>query len=146
MEDVFATDIEDMWTAISDPERLARWVAEIEGDLVPGGMVDATFTSGWEGTGRIDICEAPHRLVVTMSPGAEDETVIEAILTVEGALTRLVVEERGIPADEASAHGAGWQTHIEDLASYLNGQERGIWRERVMELKSTYEAMARDLG
>ena len=32
-----------------------------------------------------------------MSPGEEDETVIEARVFPEGSMTRLVVEERGLP-------------------------------------------------
>jgi hypothetical protein len=30
--------------------------------------------SGWEGPGRVDECQPPRHLLVTMSPGREDET------------------------------------------------------------------------
>ncbi len=33
MEDRFSTDIDDLWSALTDPQRLARWIAEVEGDL-----------------------------------------------------------------------------------------------------------------
>ena len=130
MEDQFGTTIDDLWSAITDPERLANWVARVSGDLRPGGAIEATFTSGWEGPGRIDVCKAPHRLLVTMSPGAPDQTVIEATLTAMGTSTLLVVEERGIPIDDAAGHGAGWQVHIEDLGTHLAGREVGNWRDR----------------
>jgi hypothetical protein len=68
----------------------------------------ATFTSGWEGHGRVDECEPLRHLLVTMSPGREDETVIEAVIVADGDQTRLVVEERGLPLEELAAHGAGW--------------------------------------
>jgi DNA-binding transcriptional ArsR family regulator len=45
------TDIEDLWSALTEPPRLARWIGEIEGDLRHGGEFRARFTSGWEGTG-----------------------------------------------------------------------------------------------
>ena len=51
-----------------------------------------------------------------MEPGTDVETELEAWLTAEGDRTRLVVEERGLPAAALHFHGAGWQVHLEDLA------------------------------
>jgi uncharacterized protein YndB with AHSA1/START domain len=138
MEDLYDTGIEDLWSAVTDPRRLARWIAEVEGDLRPGGRIHARFTSSWDGPGRIDVCRAPHRLVVTMTPGTPEETVIEAVLVAEGDGTRLVVEERGLRLDELAAHGAGWQAHIEDLAAHLDGTERAEWKTRWTELMPGY--------
>ena len=145
MEDLYDTDIADLWSALTDPRRLSRWVATVEGDLRPGGTVHALFTSGWEGPGQIAICQAPDHLAVTMEPGTPDETVIEATLTTEQGRTRLVIEERGIPVDALFVHGAGWQAHVEDLAAYLSGAETADWATRVTELRSTYLDIAGDL-
>jgi uncharacterized protein YndB with AHSA1/START domain len=58
MEDRFDTDIGDVWSALTDPSRLARWYGEVEGDLRLGGQFRARlFASGWEGTGRVDAFE-----------------------------------------------------------------------------------------
>ena len=63
MEDRFDTDIDDLWSALTDPSRLARWLGEFEGDLRLGGEFRARFlASGWEGTGRVEACEPPRRL------------------------------------------------------------------------------------
>ena len=35
--DVYDTDLADLWSAITEPDRLARWVATVEGDLRLGG-------------------------------------------------------------------------------------------------------------
>ncbi len=134
----YDTDIDDLWSALTDAQRLARWIAEVEGDFRLGGDFRATFTSGWEGSGRVDMCEPPRHLLVTMTPGGEDETVIEAELVADGDQTRLVVEERGLPLEELAAHGAGWQTHVEDLAAHLEGRERTDWRSRWNELAPSY--------
>src|SRR5215831_2716204 len=96
VEDVYDTDLADLWSAVTEPDRLARWIATVDGDLRVGGIIQARFTSSWEGPGRIDVCDAPHRLVVTMQPGTDDEAVIEAVLVADGERTRLVVEERGL--------------------------------------------------
>ena len=66
MEDRFNTDIDDLWSALTEPSRLARWYGQVEGDLRAGGEFRLlVHGSGWEGTGRIEACEPPRRLVVT---------------------------------------------------------------------------------
>lgn len=142
MEDLYHTDIDDLWSALTDPRRLARWVADVEGDLRLGGQIHARFTSSWEGPGRIDVCQAPHHLAVTMSPSMPDETVIEATLTAEQDKTRLVIQELGIPLGELAAHGAGWQAHVEDLAAHIHGRQAGNWPTRWTALAPAYQDLA----
>lgn len=143
VEDVYDTDIDDLWDAITEPARLGRWVASVEGDLRPGGLFRASFTSGWDGGGRVEVCEAPHRLLLTMEPGAADETTIEAVLSAQDGGTRLVVEERGIPVEQAPDHGAGWQAHLEDLRAVLDGRAPGSWSQRWAALRPAYAPVQR---
>src|SRR5258707_15192835 len=66
MEDRFDTDIGDVWSALTDPSRLARWYGGVEGDLRLGGEFRVRgFAGGWGGTGRVEACEPPRGLVVT---------------------------------------------------------------------------------
>ena len=37
IEDRYDTDVDDLWSALTDPARLARWYGQVEGDLQPGG-------------------------------------------------------------------------------------------------------------
>jgi uncharacterized protein YndB with AHSA1/START domain len=140
VEDVYATDIDDLWEACTTPERLARWIASLSGDLRTGGTIHATFTSTWSGDGRIEICDRPDHLLLTMEPGKDDQAEIEAWLIEEGDMTRLVVEERGLPLEGLHFHGAGWQAHLEDLRRSLAG-EPSAWKTRWTELTPVYEAM-----
>ena len=141
VEDVYDTNIHDLWLAVTEPKRLARWIAAVEGDLKVGGIVQTRFTSTWEGPGRIDVCDPPNHLVITMEPGTDDEAVIEAVLSREGERTRLVVEERGLQLDALYKHGAGWQAHIEDLGRYLAGGHSN-WKARWTELTPEYQSLA----
>jgi uncharacterized protein YndB with AHSA1/START domain len=60
MQDRFDTDIGDVWSALTDPARLARWIGEVEGDLRLGGEYRFRFfASGSEGTGRDAIYQDP---------------------------------------------------------------------------------------
>ena len=143
MQDRFNTDINDLWSALTDPSRLARWLGEVEGDLRLGGEFRFHFfASGSEGTGRVDACEPPRRLLLTMAQGQPDEDVIEATLTADGGQTILVWEERGMPLDLLAAYGAGVQIHVEDLAAYLAGRERVDAAARWAELQSAYQDLA----
>ncbi|MEO8261810.1 MAG: SRPBCC family protein [Pseudolysinimonas sp.] len=142
VEDVYSTHIDDLWSAITQPDRLKRWIADVVGDLRVGGEFRATFTSHWSGSGIVEVCDAPNLLRVrTWLPG-EDATVMEAQLTAEGDGTRLVIEERGLPLGEYADHGAGWQVHAEDLHAHLEGREPSDWVARWRELSSAYVALS----
>ena len=143
MESRFDTDIDDLWSALTDPRRLVRWIAEVEGDLSLGGEFRARFTSGWEGTGRVEACEPPRRLLVlTRDADEPDEEVLEATLTSDGDQTILIIEARGLPIEYLAAHGAGWQVHVEDLAAHLGGGERCDIKTRWNELIAGYQLLA----
>ena len=52
IEDRYDTDIDDLWSAITSPDRLARWIGRVEGDLRPAGRSScppptSTATGGW---------------------------------------------------------------------------------------------------
>src|SRR5215469_18345675 len=82
MENRVDTDVDDVWSALTDPSRLGRWYGEVDGDLRLGGEFRARiFVSGWEGTGRVEICEPPRRLlVVTKERDDPDEGPVEVTL------------------------------------------------------------------
>ena len=148
MEDRFDTDIDDLWSALTDPSRLARWLGEVEGDLRLGGEFRARFVaSGWEGTGRVEACEPPQRLLVLTKdadePNGPAEHAIEARLIADGDQTILVWEERGMPLEQLAAYGAGIQIHVEDLGAHVAGHERSDDAEaRWGELLPAYEELA----
>jgi uncharacterized protein YndB with AHSA1/START domain len=152
MEHRFAAGIDDLWAALTGPGRLARWLAEVEGDLRPGGEFQARYIDGgWEGTGRVDVCEPPRQLQLTMrdadpQPGQPAETVIEAALTPGEDHTILVVEERGLPLDLLAAYGAGVQIHVEHLEDHIAGRAPGDGEARWHELIPAYQEMAAGLS
>jgi uncharacterized protein YndB with AHSA1/START domain len=147
MEDRYDTDIDDLWSALTDPRRLARWLGEFEGDLRLGGEFRARFFDGWEGTGRVDVCDPPrYLLVMTRHVRQVDEHAMEVTLTADGDHTILIMEERGMPVSLLADYGAGIQVHIEDLAAHIAGQERCNLEARWQELKPSYEVLATALG
>jgi len=157
IEDRYDTDIDDLWSAITDPDRLARWHGQVTGDLRPGGQFRLYLEADdVDNTGRIDACEPPRRLVVTTRETDESyrkgqgvppfDEILEIRLAPEGDKTVLVLEVRGIPLDKIAFYGAGWQIHAENLATYIAGRERGDIEARWDELVSVYQDEAARLG
>jgi len=142
IEDRFDTAIDNVWSALTDRERLAGWLGEFEGDLRVGGRFHARFfASEWDGTGRVVVCDGPRQLIVMMTEtGAADEDATDLVLSADGEQTVLVVEQRGLPRDQLAAYGAGLQVHVEDLAAHLAGRERCDAPARWKELFLSYQA------
>jgi uncharacterized protein YndB with AHSA1/START domain len=157
IEDRYDTDIDDLWSALTDPSRLARWYGRLEGDLRPGGQFRLYVqNAGLDTTGRVEACEPPQRLRVITRETDESyqhgngvppfDEVIEATLTADGDQTVLVIEVQGMPLDAVAFYGAGWQIHAENLAAYLAGRERGDTEARWGELVSPYQDLAANIG
>jgi uncharacterized protein YndB with AHSA1/START domain len=75
--------IEDVWEACTDPVRLRRWYAPVQGDLRVGGE----FTQGDFGPGKVLRCEAPTRLLIALGGGDPAPDELELRLIGEGART-----------------------------------------------------------
>ncbi len=147
LEDRFDTDMDALWSALTDPRRLARWLGEVDGDLRQGGEFRARyFASEWEGTCRVEVCEPPRRLLLLTKSEGQPDGVVQATLTADGDHTILVIEDRGVPLDAIAAYGAGDQIHVEDLAAYLAGRERCDARARWQVLHPAYQQLATDVA
>jgi len=148
MENRVDTDIDDVWSALTDPSRLARWYGEVEGELRLGGEFRArVLASGWEGTGRIEACEPRRRLLlVTRELDEPDEGHVEVTLAADGDQIVVVWEERGMPRENLAGYGAGIQIHVEDLSAHLAGQGRCDAKARFGDLFPAYQRLAASAG
>jgi uncharacterized protein YndB with AHSA1/START domain len=156
IDDRYDTAIDDLWAAVTDPARLARWYGQVEGDLRPGGAFRVYLEADdIESAGRIDVCEPPRRLLVTTRETDESyrkgqgappfDQTLEATLTADGDQTLLVIEVQGMPLDKIAFYGAGWQIHAEHLAAYVAGREPGDTEARWDELVPPYQDLATNL-
>jgi uncharacterized protein YndB with AHSA1/START domain len=153
IEDRYDTDIEDLWEAVTDPGRLARWYGQVDGDLRDGGAFHSYIAaSDIDAVGRVEACDAPRRLVVSTRETEESyqrgqgvppfDAAVEVTLTADGDQTILVIEVRGMPLDMIAFYGAGWQLHVESLSAYITGQDRGDTGSRWGELVPRYQELA----
>ncbi|NED94713.1 SRPBCC family protein [Phytoactinopolyspora alkaliphila] len=134
----------EVWDAISTPERLRRWFAEVSGDLRQGGEFGVVFGEGDDNVshGRVIDCQPPSRLEVTWSFGAgADDSILVAELASEDEHTILTLDHRGIPTDQIG-YGAGWEAYLDRLDAHMGGGQLGDWWEATSRLIPAYSAAA----
>ena len=157
IEDRYDTDIDSLWSALTDPGRLACWYGQVEGDLRVGGQFRLHVEDAdSDATGHVQVCERPRRLLVTTRETDESylrgngvppyDEAIEVTLTADGDKAILVIEVRGMPLKAIAFYGAGWQIHAENLAAHLAGRERGDTAGRWNELVRPYQELAGAIG
>ena len=116
----YATGAEDVWDAITKPERVARWFAPLSGDLREGGE----FQVEGNASGQILKCDRPHLLRMTYGGPT---SIVELRLVPQGESTKLEVEHTVPLAIAQSGAGAlwvgpGWDGGFLVLGQYLRGE------------------------
>jgi uncharacterized protein YndB with AHSA1/START domain len=147
IEDRYDTDIDDLWSAITDPDRLARWFGELDGEPSPEGKFHVRIPGAGERNGQVEACEPPQHLLVTMRdpdarPGQPEQLSVEAQLNAGGDQTHLTIEVKGIPLKLIAFYGAGWQIHAENLAAHILGHAPDYGETRRDELIPPYQELA----
>jgi uncharacterized protein YndB with AHSA1/START domain len=133
----YRADIEDVWDALTTPERIGRWFLPVSGDFRVGGRFQTEGNAG----GEILACDAPSLLRVTWSMGeGNDGSEVEVRLSKAGAdETLFELEHRApVPAEMwaqfgPGAVGVGWEGAVLGLGWYLesgrelSAEEKAAW-------------------
>lgn len=137
------TDLADAWSAVTEPERIARWFAPV---TVEGAGEGASWRTYWDdgaeyAEGIIRRCEAQRLLEVTWT-ATDDADPAESLLRVtlssddDGVL--LVLEHEGLVPADLVQYGAGWQSFLEQFPDGRSGYD---WTACYRELKPVYQRM-----
>ena len=118
--------IQEVWDALTTPERITRWFLPISGEYRIGGHYQLEGNAG----GEILSCEAPNRLRVTWvfgDPTAPPSEVDVRLTPVGEGSTLLEMEHIAIVPEEfwseygPGAVGVGWEGAALGLALHLSG-------------------------
>lgn len=120
----YQTTIEDLWDALTNPERVHRWFAEVSGDFEQGGR----YSISGNASGKILSCRPPRDLALTWEfSGSLSWVTVTINATDEGAYLMLEHEH---PTDEKSqahwdqygpgATGVGWELSMLFLDVHLS--------------------------
>ena len=128
----YAARIDEVWDALTDPQRIGRWFLPISGDFRLGGRYQFEGNAG----GEILECDKPNRLKVswvymdTGSPTDVSEVVIRLIPESDESTT-LDLAHTAIVPDEMwdqygpGAVGVGWEGGLLGLELHLRGESIG---------------------
>jgi uncharacterized protein YndB with AHSA1/START domain len=117
----YGADVDEVWDALTDPERLARWFYPISGDLEVGGRFQLEGNAG----GEIRACERPNRIEVAF--GGPDSVVV---LNLAGNAGQTALEMvHSVPLAMAGSGagalfvGPGWDGAFLGLGLHLRGED-----------------------
>ncbi len=118
---VYDTSIDDVWDAITNPERIPRWFLPISGDLRQGGRYQLEGNAG----GEITACDPPRTLDLTWEYGGEVSWVQARLSELSDGGTKLRLEHIAHVSDDLwdqygpGAVGVGWDLAILGLGRHL---------------------------
>jgi uncharacterized protein YndB with AHSA1/START domain len=132
---------DQVWDALTDPERLARWLTATSLEPRVGGAVEHDF-DGDVVTGTIEVWEPPRSLAYSwiFSDGTASQLRID--LAPSPAGTELTLRHTGLPDRIATGYGAGWHGYLDRLEAIVVGDVPPSWDDRFSELLPTYQALA----
>ncbi len=113
--------IDDVWDAVTSPDRISRWFLPVSGDLRAGGRFQLEGNAG----GTIERCDPPKGFAATWEFGG-DTSWIEVRLTSEpDGRTRLELEHIARVNEHwrqygPGAVGVGWDMGFVGLALHLS--------------------------
>ncbi len=120
---------DDVWAAITEPGRLARWFGTYDGERAPGGHGTLTMTHEAEPVGepvRIAECDPPRRLVVEWVDQADWR--VELALAVESGRTTLHFVQVFSPGTDVTDFALGWHWYLDKLDAEAGGRPApGDW-------------------
>lgn len=118
---VYRTDVNDLWDAVTNRERLPRWFSPVDGDLQLGGHYQVQGNAG----GTIERCEPPRLFQATWEFGGGVTWILVTIAPEGDDRARLSLEHWGEVPDEfwtkfgPGATGVGWDAGFAGLSAYI---------------------------
>ncbi|MFW6088804.1 MAG: SRPBCC family protein [Gemmatimonadota bacterium] len=122
LEREYDTTVDDLWDAVTNPERLPRWFLPISGDLEPGGRYQLEGNAA----GTITECEPPHAFSATWEFGGETSWVEVRIAPKGDSLSSLTlchicpVDDDFWPKYGPGAAGMGWDLGLIGLEFHVS--------------------------
>ena len=137
---IYEDPVEDVWAALTQPERVARWLGTVSGDPDTGTVefVMAEDESGTPATVTIVECEPPTQLVVDM-PGPDGVWRLSVSLDAEGSRTSLLFVQRLAEPYDAGDIGPGWHYYLDRMGAVIAGDEvTDKWDDYYPSLRDAY--------
>ena len=127
LDRTFRAPIESVWAAVTESDRLERWVGTWTGDPASGSVL---FRMNAEGddvkpeTFTIDSCEPPHRISLTSDVEGEANVWHFVLELSEADGTTTLTFSQSVPdAEMAAGVGPGWEYYLDRLVAAETGAD-----------------------
>jgi len=128
----YATTPEDLWSSVTEPARLARWLGPVYGDLHAGGryelrMGDDVAGSPQNAVGDVLECDPPRRLLISWQFPGEPDSRVALDVSADGDGALLVLEHLDLEEAAARGYGGGWHASLDQLDDHVAGRPVRAW-------------------
>ncbi len=116
-----------MWAAVTEPERLERWIGTWEGDPAQGRVAFRMTAEDPDAVAEdyvIDGCREPEHLAVSAESGGM-RWELRLDLAEAGGVTTLLFSQRMSDPEVASSVGPGWDYYLDRLVVAEAGGDVG---------------------
>lgn len=123
---LYRAPIDDVWNAVVDPERVARWYGTIQGDppTAPGDAFAVDLGGGMLRRARLESCAAPTTLQYTWWSGDDDPGLVRLHLEAVGPEeTALTVRHDRLRPHRLLGYGGGWEQALVGLAAVVGAPD-----------------------
>ncbi len=124
-ERFYPRPLETVWSALTEPARLADWMGVSTIEPRVGGRFEMMADGPHPATGSVLAWEPPRLLELAWSNTHAPQSVVRYELSPEGRGTRLVLTHRGMPYVNSALMLPGWHNFLSRLASVLEGVPPG---------------------
>lgn len=137
IERTFRASIDDVWASLTEPDRIARWYGDVEGELLPGHTIMITMTAE-DGApaepARIVECDPPRRFLIETA-GMGDPWRLQVELAERDGVTTMTFTHHLADDLDAADIGPGWEYYADRHHAAFHGHAMRDWTaDRYQEL------------
>ena len=140
----FPAPLEDVWASVTESDRTTRWFGAWKGDAGPGRTIQVQMAfeerAPWLDV-RIDACDPPRRLAVTMADDGSGGQRLELLLTPAGDRTEVQLVHHLDSTGAVGEMGPGWEYYLDMLAAARDDRPAPSFDDYYPAMKPYYERL-----
>lgn len=147
IERTFRAPVTDVWSAVTEPERLVRWIGTWSGDPASGTVQFRMTAEGEDIEAEpmtVHECDPPRRLVLSWLSGATGgRWHVELDLVEADGVTTLTFAQRIPDAATGRDVGPGWEYYLDRLVAVHKGRDAATvpWSTYFPVMQPAYRAL-----
>ena len=126
LEREFKAPIEDVWAAVTESDRLARWIGRWDGDPTSGSVLFHMLFEEGDSAEVVEIrhCDPPRAVHVTTRAG-DQVWLLDVDLRHSDGVTTLTFTHRGVTVEQSQDMGPGWEYYLDRMVDAETGEDPG---------------------